>query len=549
LSDDYFGANNDMRSFNGVELDISSLSTTYPVPTTPNIRINKDHSLDNVIGGMQSSVQTRRMTVTTDEHRFIREIYKEKTHVDLHTCLFACFLSQEKSKRITNALKDPAWVEAMQEELLQFPFQKMDVKSIFLYGRIKEEVYVCQPLGFEDPDYPDKVYKVEKALYGLHQALRVGYETLARYLLDNGFCRGKIDQTLFIKRQKEDILRVQVYVDDIIFGSTKKELCTEFDVLMHDKFQMSSMGKLTFFLSTTMNKEKALLKDSDGDDVDVHLYRSLIGSLMYLTSSRPDIMFVTITEASVRKHLKLADADGISTLLTTDIFDQLALMGKNRTRTERMGIRTPQSNVPSIAADEAITKGMHAGLGRATTTASSLAAECHFTMGDSPIQARPERLSNLPNEPPLGEGNTSRSGDGSMQYLELMEICTKLSEKVTSLENELTSTKAVYNKALITLTKRVKKLEKQPKHKGRRAVIDFSDDAEPSLDVEDSPKLAKVWFRVLFGGFTILLGLPEDIYAAVDSYKTAQEIWLRVQQMMKGSDIGLQEKKAKLVNE
>nr|GEX85175.1 uncharacterized mitochondrial protein AtMg00810-like [Tanacetum cinerariifolium] len=162
-------------------------------------------------------------------------------------------------------------------------------------------VYVCQPPRFEDPDYPDKVYKVVKALYGLHQAHRAWYETLANYLLENGFQRGKIDQTLFIKRQKA------------------------FEKLMKDKFQMSSMGELTFFLglqvkqkkdgifisldkyvveilrkfgltegksaSTPIDTKKPLLKDPDGEDVDVHTYRSMIGSLMYLTSSRPEIMF------------------------------------------------------------------------------------------------------------------------------------------------------------------------------------------------------------------------------------------------------------------
>ncbi|GJT44587.1 putative ribonuclease H-like domain-containing protein [Tanacetum coccineum] len=129
-----------------------------------------------------------------------------------------------------------------------FMVYQMDVKSAFLYGKIKEEVYVCQPQGFEDPDFSDKVYKVEKALYGLHQAPRAWYETLSTYLLDNRFQRGKINKTLFIKRHKGDILLVQVYVDDIIFGSTKKELCNAFEKLMHEKFQMSSMGELTFFL-------------------------------------------------------------------------------------------------------------------------------------------------------------------------------------------------------------------------------------------------------------------------------------------------------------
>ncbi|GKD34916.1 putative ribonuclease H-like domain-containing protein, partial [Tanacetum coccineum] len=128
-----------------------------------------------------------------------------------------------------------------------FMVYQMDVKNAFLNGEIKEEVYVCQPRGFEDLDFPDRVYKVKKALYELHQALRAWYETLSTYLLDNEFQRGKIDKTLFIKRHKGDILLVQVYADDIIFGSTKKELYNAFEKLMHEKFQMSSIGELTFF--------------------------------------------------------------------------------------------------------------------------------------------------------------------------------------------------------------------------------------------------------------------------------------------------------------
>nr|GFA77239.1 copia protein [Tanacetum cinerariifolium] len=123
-----------------------------------------------------------------------------------------------------------------------FLVYQMDVKSAFLYGTIEEEVYVCQPPGFDDLEHPDKVYKVVKALYCLHQAPRAWYETLATYLLKNGFQRGTIDQTLFIKKKQKDILLVQIYVDDIIFGATNKALY------------------------------KPLLKDSDGEDVDVHTY-------------------------------------------------------------------------------------------------------------------------------------------------------------------------------------------------------------------------------------------------------------------------------------
>ncbi|GJU41361.1 putative ribonuclease H-like domain-containing protein [Tanacetum coccineum] len=359
--------------------DINNLDTYFQVSPVPTTRIHKDHPLNQVIGDLQSATQTRQMTKNLEEYEFVSTTLKQRTsHKDLQNCLFACFLSQEEPKKVVQALKDPSWIEAMQEELLQFKLQEvwtlvelpngkraigtkwvfrnkkdekgiviknkarlvflayasfkdfmvyqMDVKSAFIYGKIEEEVYVCQPPGFEDPDFPDRVYKVERALCGLHQAPRAWYEILLTYLLDNGFQRGKIDKTLFIGRGKCDILIVQVYVDDIIFGSTKKSLCTEFEKMMHKKFQMSSMGELTFFLglqvkqkedgifisqdkyvteilkkfgfsdvktaSTPMETHKPLLKDTEGEDIDEHMYRSMIGSLMYLTSSRPYIMFV-----------------------------------------------------------------------------------------------------------------------------------------------------------------------------------------------------------------------------------------------------------------
>nr|GEX48598.1 uncharacterized mitochondrial protein AtMg00810-like [Tanacetum cinerariifolium] len=202
---------------------------------------------------------------------------------------------------------------------------QMDVKSAFLYGTIDEEVYVIQPPRFQDPEYSASVYKVEKAMYGLHQAPRAWYGTLSKYLLTNGFQRGTIDQTLFIKRQRGNFILVQIYVDDIIFGSSNPQLCKEFKALMHEKFQMSAMGELNFFLglqvlqkedgiflsqdkyvgdilkkfrysevrssNTPMDKENPWGKEGTGKDVDLHLYRSMIGSLMYLTASRPDIIF------------------------------------------------------------------------------------------------------------------------------------------------------------------------------------------------------------------------------------------------------------------
>ncbi|GKD97599.1 putative ribonuclease H-like domain-containing protein, partial [Tanacetum coccineum] len=222
---------------------------------------------------------------------------RRTNHKDFQNCLFACFLSQHEPIKISQALDDESWVEAMQEELLQFKIQKMDVKSAFLYGTIEEEVYVCQPPGFVNPEFPEKVYKVEKALYGLHQAPRAWYESLSTYLLDNGFNRGQIDKTLFIKRLKGDILLVQM--------SSMGELTLFLDLqvkqkedgifISQDKYVGEILKKFGFSsirtANTPMETNKALRKDKDGEDVDVYLYRSMIRSLMYLTSSRPDIMF------------------------------------------------------------------------------------------------------------------------------------------------------------------------------------------------------------------------------------------------------------------
>ncbi|GKA04348.1 putative ribonuclease H-like domain-containing protein [Tanacetum coccineum] len=163
---------------NGAVADMNNLDTTIQVSSIPTTRIHKDHPLDQVIGDLKLAPLTRKI----------------------------------------------------------FCGVPNGCKSAFLYGKIEEDIYVCQKPGFDDPGFPDRVYKVKKALYGLHQAPRAWYEALSTYLLDNGFQRGKIDKTLFIKRHKGDILLVHVYVDDIIFGSTKKELYNAFEKLMQEKF-------------------------------------------------------------------------------------------------------------------------------------------------------------------------------------------------------------------------------------------------------------------------------------------------------------------------
>ncbi|GJV09072.1 putative ribonuclease H-like domain-containing protein [Tanacetum coccineum] len=318
----------------GAVADFTNLETIVNVSPIPTSRIHFIHPSTQILGDPNSAVLTRsKVNKSFRAHAFVSYIQKQirNNHKDFQHCLFACFLSQIEPTKISEALEDEnfpygkkeigtkwvyinkkdergvvvrnkARIEAIRiflafSSYMGFIVYQMDMKSAFLYGKIDEEVYVSQPPGFVDPKCPKK----------------------------SGYRRRTIDKTLFIKKDKNDIMLVQVYVDDIIFGSTKRSWCDEFEALMKSRFQMSSMGELTFFLglqvkqkedgifisqdkyvaeilkkfdfasvktaSTPIETQKPLVKDEEATDVDVHLYRSMIGSLMYLTASRPDIMF------------------------------------------------------------------------------------------------------------------------------------------------------------------------------------------------------------------------------------------------------------------
>ncbi|GJY18960.1 putative ribonuclease H-like domain-containing protein, partial [Tanacetum coccineum] len=202
---------------------------------------------------------------------------------------------------------------------------------------INEEVYVSQPPGFIDPQYPKKVYKVVKTLYGLHQAPRAWYATLSTFLLKNGYRRGTIDKTLFIKKDKHDIILVQVNVDDIIFGSIKKSWCDDFEALMKSRFQMKILKKFDFVsvktASTPIETQKPLIKDEEASYVDVHLYRSMIGSLMYLTASglcKPKMGFGILSVSLTGKPIQVyvITLEQILTLESKQGFRQFLAMQK-----------------------------------------------------------------------------------------------------------------------------------------------------------------------------------------------------------------------------
>ncbi|GJT74371.1 retrovirus-related pol polyprotein from transposon TNT 1-94 [Tanacetum coccineum] len=607
---------------------------------------NNDHQA-GIYNPFVHRLQTRRQLVTDPE-----------------MCMFALTVSIVEPKNIKEAMADSAWIEAMHEELHQFdrlqdedqtvirnkarlvakgyaqeegidfkesfapvarleavrifvtyaahksfPIYQMDMKTAFLNGPLKEDVYVAQPDRFVDPDNPDKIYRLRKALYGLKQASRAWYDELSKFLISKDFTKGIIEPTLFMIKYGEDILLVQIYIDDIIFGftnlkfskrfeklmngrfemslmgemkfflglqihqsprgifinqakytleilkkhgmekgqsigtpmatkpkldanlsgkpidqtdyriissknrlkmveamqeellqfkiqkvwtlvnlpsgkkaiddiifgSTKKSLCDEFEKIMHNRFQMSLMGELTFFLglqvkqkkdwifisqdkyvgeilkkfgfssvrtaSTLMETNKALTKDEDGEDVDVHLYRSMIGSFMYLTSSRPDIMF------SDCACLRFQVQPKVSHLKAVD--------------------------------DEAVHKELGDRMEKVATAASSFEAE-----QDS------EEAVLMPHESPLYSVHSLGRDEGSLSLNELTNLCTSLSKKVEGLEFELKQTKQTYSTALTKLILRVKKLEhivKASKSRRRVRVVECDDEE----DLEDPSKQGK----------------------------------------------------------
>src|SRR6187455_2835609 len=374
-------------------------------PSVPHPRVHhsiqRDHPVDNILGSIRRGVTTRSRLA--------------------NFCEFYSFVSSLEPLKVEEALGDPDWIIAMQEELNNFtrnevwslvqrPKQnvigtkwvfrnkqdengvvtrnkarlvaqgytqvegldfgetyapvarlesiriliayatnhdfklyQMDVKSAFLNGPLQERVYVEQPPGFEDPKKPNHVFKLSKALYGLKQAPRAWYERLRDFLLSKDFKIGKVDTTLFTKRIGKDLFVCQIYVDDIIFGSTNELFCEEFGKMMSKEFEMSMIGELSFFLGLQIKQLKDgifisqskylkdMLKkfglenakpiktpmatnvhldlDEGGTMVDQKLYRSIIGSLLYITASRPDIMFSVCIcarfQASPREiHLK-----------------------------------------------------------------------------------------------------------------------------------------------------------------------------------------------------------------------------------------------------
>nr|GEU89319.1 hypothetical protein [Tanacetum cinerariifolium] len=498
------------------EVDISNISTTYLVPSTPNTRIHKDHSLDHVIGDVQSGVLTRRMTKTTNKQGFLSVVYERKAYEDLHTYLpygkrdiDTKWIYKNKKDQRGIVVRNKARIEAIRLFLAyasfkEFVVYQMDLKSAFLYGKIEEKVYVCQPLGFEDPEFPDKVYKVEKALYGLHQAPRAW-----------------------------------------------KEMCSEFERMMHKKFQMSSMGELTYFLglqvtqkddgifisqdkyvdeilkkfgfsnvktaSAPMETSKPLLKDIEAEDVDVHLYRSMIGSLMYLTSSRPDIMFVVCACVRFQVTSKVSHLHVVKI-----IFRYLKVQPK-------LGLWYPKDTPFDL---EAYTDSDYVGasLDRKFTTGEYVAAVSCFRQV---LWIQNQML------------------DYGYNFVNT-KIFIKYESTICIVKNLVFHSKIEMSRDVLTVgsTMRIPLLYRGEYSQWVERFMNYLEeqtDGEAMINSIKNEKSVQKIDRLTRS--LMIQGLPNDIYSLIDSNKTAKDLWDALARHILGPEYGEQDRKAAVLYE
>nr|GEV18335.1 hypothetical protein [Tanacetum cinerariifolium] len=523
----------------GMEADLSNIETSIPASPTPTFRIHKDHLKSQIIGPVDTLVQTRHKSKEMEEQRvrpigtkWVLKNQKDERGIVIRNKarLVAQGYTQEEGIDYEEFFAPVARIEAIRlflacASFMGFIIYQMDVKSAFLYGTIDEE------------------------------APRAWYGTLSKYLLDNGFQMGTIDQTLFIRKHKREFLLVQVYVDDIIFGSSNLQLCREFEALMHDKFQMSDMGELTFFLGLQVLQKKdgiflsqdkyvgGILKKFRYSDV-----RSMTGSLMYIIASRLDIMFAVCACARHQVTSKECHLYAVKIIFRY-------LKGH-----PKLGLWYPKESPFDLVAY------LDSDYDGATQDRKSTTGGCQF-LGRRLISWHCKKHTIVATSTTETEYVATASGCGQVLLIQNQMLDYGSSLLFSSFDF------VCFGVKVITLSSGIKSQagsESRPPMLKKENYVPW---LSRLLRYAKSRPNGKLIHNSIINGIyvrrmipepekelkqieaddqaiqTILLGLPEDIYAIVDSCKTAQEIWLRFQQMMKGSDIGIQEKKAKLFNE
>nr|GEV72680.1 ribonuclease H-like domain-containing protein [Tanacetum cinerariifolium] len=372
----------------GAKAVFHSLDSTFQISPIPTTRIHNDHPLEQVIGYLHSAPQTRRMTKNLEEHGLVSTVIPRTNHKDLQNCLFACFLSQLEPNKILQALKDP-----------------------------KKEVYVCQPPGFEDPDFPDKVYKVEKALYGLHQTLRAWFSDVKKASTPM-----ETSKPLLKDEDEEEVdYKKQTVVANCI---TEAEYVAA----------LSCYGQTTVKIRTVND--------------DVRLQALIDGKK------------VVISEASIRHDLKLNDAEGTLCLSNAIIFEELARMSAKTTSWNEFS-STMASTIICLANNQkfnflkyiltSLVKNLKAGVPFYMFPRESKRMETEV----SPTETNTKEHVPTPFNDPLP------SGEDRMQLKELMELCTNLSNKVLDLESEVIEMQSSHKAKIEELESRVEKLEEE----------------------------------------------------------------------------------------
>ncbi|GJT79649.1 retrovirus-related pol polyprotein from transposon TNT 1-94 [Tanacetum coccineum] len=416
----------------GADAVMNNLDAFMPVSPIPTTRIHKDHPF------------SKEQTIKTFKIACLLAFYHKKNprrHYDKEQSkLVPQGYTQEEGIYYDEVFAPVVRIEAIRLFLAYASFKyfmvyQMDINSAFLYGKIEEEVYVCQPLGFEDPDFPDRVYKVEKALYGLHQALRA--------------CQDK-------------------YVTEILkkFGFTDVKTA-----------------------STPMETQKPLLKDEDGEEVDVHLYRSMIGSLMYLTSSRPDIMFAVYSpfdlvaytdsdyaRASLDRKSTTGGCQFLGCRLISWQCKKQTMVANSITEAEYIAASNccGQDTVKAKTVNGEVQLQALVDKKKVIITKSTIREIFNWKMLKKQKPRKPKRKdtkipqSSGPIEPiadedaneenvPTHSNDPLLSGEDSLKLNNLMEIYTKLQQRVLYLEN----TKTAQAHEISSLKLRVKRLEKK----------------------------------------------------------------------------------------
>nr|GEU48583.1 hypothetical protein [Tanacetum cinerariifolium] len=582
----------------GAMADMNNLDTTIQVSATPTTRIHKDHPLDQVTEDLHSVTQIRKMSKNLEEHGF------------------------EEPKKIIYALKDPSWIKAIQEELLQFKLQEvwtlvdlpnrkraMGSKWVFRNKKNKRGIRIRNKARLVAQGYTQEegidYYKVfvpvarieaimifldyasfkyfwyikwmskvifsmkrlkKRCMYVNHQDLKI-QTFLIEYIRLKKHCLDYINLLELSMKPCQDICWTMGFKEGKLTrpysskGTKKKDGI----FIRQDKYVVEILKKFRFTevktASTLMETQKPSVKDEDGKEVYVHMYRAMIGSLMYLTSSRPDIMFAVrafdryqvnpkvshlyVVKRIFRKDLQLADEEAIDCLPNSTIFKQLALMGNPK----RKDTQVPQPSDPTNnVADEAVHKELGDSFVRAATIASSLGVEqdsgnvtkiqskatpnesnsqgtnlgggleCQGTIGDTIAQTRFENVSKQSNNLLLARDNTFQSDEDRLKLNELMALHTNLQHRVLDLEK----TKITQHNEIASLKRRAKKLVKKNRsrtHKLKRLYkVCLTDRVEFSRDEE-----------ILDGEEVFVEGKNENVIEEV--VDAAQVKWIVIQKL------------------